>query len=61
MIKRIRSIFSRTREPSPVPTRAGKRTFAASASNRLTMDWITAPMSADAAIRNDLKTLRQIR
>ena len=48
MLTRFRNLFRR-----PV-TPAGVRNFSASSAGRLSADWITAPLSADAAMRGHL-------
>jgi lambda family phage portal protein len=52
MLSALRSLF-RGRPP-----RAGKRSFKATGGGRLTMDWIVAPLSADAAMQGHLPTMR---
>lgn len=52
MLKSIRSFFGK-----PSPAKAS-RSFAAAGSSRLTMDWAISPLSADAAMRNSLGSLR---
>ena len=52
MLKSIRNLFRRT---SP---KSEERSFKAAAGSRLTMDWIIAPLSADAAMRGRLGPMR---
>lgn len=51
MLKSIRNFFFRSAPKS-------SRNFTASNNSRLTVDWITAPLSADAAMRGRLSAIR---
>jgi lambda family phage portal protein len=52
MLTRFRNLFRR-----PAASK-GERSFTASSSSRLNADWITSPLSADAAMRGSLGAIR---